>query len=112
MNRKPIFSSLSLLLSMILPTTVMASEVSSGKDLLNWELVEEIENTHGCIDASAFQMPDGTWKMWYKSPDSKTYTGVSKNLETWEVTGLCEIDDVPHEGPIVFYWKVKYMTKI
>lgn len=33
MNRKPIFSSLSLLLSMILPTTVMASEVSSGKDL-------------------------------------------------------------------------------
>ena len=33
MNRKPIFSSLSLLLSMILPTTVMASEVSNGKDL-------------------------------------------------------------------------------
>ena len=33
MNRKPIFSILSLLLSMILPTTVMASEVSNGKDL-------------------------------------------------------------------------------
>ena len=83
-----------------------------SKDLLNWELVEEIENTHGCIDASAFQMPDGTWKMWYKSPDSKTYTGVSKNLETWKVTGLCEIDDVPHEGPIVFYWKGKYWNII
>ena len=76
-----------------------------SKDLMNWDLVEEIEGTHGCIDASAFQMPDGTWKMWYKTPDSKTNTGVSKDLTTWKVTGKCEIDDVPHEGPIVFYWK-------
>lgn len=29
---------------------------------MNWDLVEEIEGTHGCIDASAFQMPDGSWK--------------------------------------------------
>lgn len=58
-----------------------------SKDLMNWDLVEEIEGTHGCIDASAFQMPDGTWKMWYKTPDSKTNTGVSKDLTTWKVTG-------------------------
>ena len=79
---------------------------------MNWDLVEEIEGTHGCIDASTFQMPDGTWKMWYKTPDSKTNTGVSKDLTTWKVTGKCEIDDVPHEGPIVFYWKNKYWNII
>ena len=83
-----------------------------SKDLMNWDLVEEIEGTHGCIDASAFQMPDGTWKMWYKTPDSKTNTGVSKDLTTWKVTGKCEIDDVPHEGPVVFYWKNKYWNII
>lgn len=81
-----------------------------SKDLMNWDLVEEIEGTHGCIDASAFQMPDGTWKMWYKTPDSKTNTGVSKDLTTWKVTGKCEIDDVPHEGPIVFFGKINTGT--
>jgi len=50
--------------------------------------------------------------MWYKTPDSKTNTGVSKDLTTWKVTGKCEIDDVPHEGPIVFYWKNKYWNII
>lgn len=46
------------------------------------------------------------------APDSKTNTGVSKDLTTWKVTGKCEIDDVPHEGPIVFYWKNKYWNII
>lgn len=83
-----------------------------SKDLMNWKLVEEIEGTLGSIDASAFQMPDKTWKMWYKSPDSKTYTGVSKNLKTWKLTGKSEISDCSHEGPIVFYWKDRYWNII
>ena len=83
-----------------------------SKDLMNWTLVEEIAGTHGSIDASAFQMKDGTWKMWYKGPDSKTYTGVSKNLKTWTVTGDCEIGDCGHEGPVVFYWKDRYWNVI
>ncbi|MEG1935007.1 MAG: hypothetical protein RR141_03365 [Rikenellaceae bacterium] len=83
-----------------------------SKDLMNWKLVEQIEGTHGSIDASAFQMPDKTWKMWYKSPDSKTYTGISKNLKTWKLTGESEITDCSHEGPIVFYWKDRYWNII
>lgn len=83
-----------------------------SKDLMNWKMVEEVAGTHGSIDASVFQMPDKSWKMWYKSPDSKTYTAVSKNLKKWKVTGNCEIGDVGHEGPVVFYWKDKYWNII
>lgn len=83
-----------------------------SKDLMNWKIVEQIEGTHGSIDASAFQLKDGTWKMWYKSADSKTYTGVSKNLKTWKLTGKAEISDVGHEGPVVFSWKDKYWNII
>lgn len=83
-----------------------------SKDLMNWKMVEEIEGSHGCIDASVFPMPDGSWKMWYKSPDSKTYTAVSKKLKNWKLTGECEIDDVGHEGSIVFYWKDRYWNII
>lgn len=42
MNRKPIFSSLSLLLSMVLPTTVMAS---------------------GTLNSEAFDLPDSQENM-------------------------------------------------
>jgi len=48
------------------------------------------------------------WKMWYKSPDSKTCTSLSKNLKTWESTTECEISGVEHEGPVIFHWKDKY----
>lgn len=79
-----------------------------SKDMMNWKMAGEVKDTHLCIDASVFQLPDGTWKMWYKSPDSKTCTSLSKNLKSWEPTGKCEITDVGHEGPVIFQWKDKY----
>lgn len=83
-----------------------------SKDLFNWELIERIEDSVGCIDASAYHMPDGTWKMWYKSPASQTNTGISKDLKTWNLTKTCEIKTVPHEAPVVFYWKDRYWNII
>jgi sucrose-6-phosphate hydrolase SacC (GH32 family) len=79
-----------------------------SKDMMNWEMIGEVKDTHDKIDGSVFQLPDGTWKMWYKGNDAKTYTSLSKDLKKWEPTGKCEIDDVEHEGPVVFYWKGKY----
>lgn len=83
-----------------------------SKDLMNWELVEEIKNTDGCIDGQAWKMPDGNWKMWYKSPDAQTYSATSKDLKSWTTTGNCEIKANGHEAPIVFYWKGKYWNII
>jgi len=79
-----------------------------SKNMMNWKMVGEIEGSHLSIDASVFQLKDGTWKMWYKSPDSKTCTALSKNLKTWKLTGNREITDIGHEGPVVFNWKNKY----
>lgn len=79
-----------------------------SRDMMNWKMVGEVKGTHDMIDASVFQLVDSTWKMWYKTHDSKTYTSLSKDLKAWVPTGICEIDDVEHEGPVVFYWRTKY----
>lgn len=81
-------------------------------DLLNWEFIEEIKNTDGCIDGQAYKLSDGTWKMWYKGVDSQTYTALSKDLKSWKITGNCEIKAHGHEAPMVFYWKDKYWNII
>jgi len=79
----------------------------TSKDMMNWKWKAEIPDTHECIDASVFQLADGTWKMWYKDTKSNTSTFVSKNLNKWIPSGS-EISDNGHEGPVVFFWKNKY----
>lgn len=38
--------------------------------------------------------------------------GCEQGFDDLEGNRQCEIDDVPHEGPIVFYWKNKYWNII
>ncbi len=61
------------------------------------------------IDACVFQMPNGTWRMWYNNEsDAKSiYYAESPDLLTWQDKGKV-IGDRPGEGPKVFKWKGWY----
>lgn len=78
-------------------------------DLINWKFEEKLP-TEGCIDASVYQLDDGSWKMWYKDEKkgALTYTAISKDLTNWELTNIKEGGDIPHEAPVVFKWKESY----
>jgi len=80
-----------------------------SSDLNNWEEIKSV-GTSGCIDASVYQMDDGSWKMWYKDEKngSFTYSSTSNDLVSWQQTGIKEVSNCRHEAPIVFRWKGKY----
>ncbi len=61
------------------------------------------------IDACVHQMPDGSWRMWYKDEAAQhvTYAANSGDLYHWQVVGPV-ITDCPHEGPNVFFWQGAY----
>lgn len=76
----------------------------TSDDLWNWEFESVLElSSDRVIDACVHQLPDGTYKMWYKDEThgSFSYTATSTDLFNWEVGGA-EIDDRHHEGPNVF----------
>lgn len=85
----------------------------SSDDLWNWKFESEIKlSSNRVIDACLFQLPDSTWKMWYKDEvhNSHTYSATSSDLYHWKVSGA-EITDCQHEGPNVFsfqnhYWMI------
>lgn len=81
-----------------------------SKNLWDWEFVKKIDlSSNKVIDACVFQMPDGTFRMWYKDEANNSYIYVaeSKNLKDWNVLGPA-LTDRPQEGPNVFFWKGKY----
>jgi hypothetical protein len=79
----------------------------TSPDLLRWTL-EKPTGMDGYIDASVLQMPDGSWKMWYKDKASHISVGVSKDLYDWRDLKKAEISDFECEGPIAFRWKGSY----
>jgi len=79
----------------------------TSKDLWNWKLEKET-GMNGYIDACVFQMPDKTWKMWYKDKKSHISVGVSNDLYNWTDLKKEEVNDVWCEGPLVFRWKDSY----
>jgi hypothetical protein len=82
----------------------------TSKDLLNWDYISTLKLINDkVIDASVFQMPDGTWRLWYNNEkDSKSiYYADSKDLENWDLKGKA-VGDRGGEGPKVFRWKEKY----
>ena len=64
----------------------------------------------GCIDASTYQLDDGSWKVWYKdeSRGSFTFASKSNDLIHWNSLDSCEISNRKNEAPIVFKWKDSY----
>lgn len=82
----------------------------TSQDLWNWNYESRLTlSSDRVIDACVHQLPDGTWKMWYKdeSNESYTYTAFSHDLYQWEA-GPAEITDCRHEGPNVFFFKENY----
>lgn len=81
----------------------------TSKDLLHWEFESVLSLANKkVIDASVFQLPDGTWRMWYNNErDGKSiYYADSKDLYSWTDKGKAIA--ARGEGPKVFYWKSKY----
>lgn len=78
----------------------------SSTDMLNWKYESRLQQlgTH-VIDADVLHMPDGTWRMYYKSsnPSSNISMIKSKDLYTWSDPE--EVLKISGEGPIAFQWK-------
>ncbi|HSC55109.1 MAG TPA: family 43 glycosylhydrolase [Phnomibacter sp.] len=82
----------------------------TSNDLLNWNFVDTLPlASERCIDASVYQLPDGSWRMWYNNEmDKKSiYYADSKDLYHWESKGKV-IGDRGCEGPKVFRFENKY----
>ena len=84
----------------------------TSADLLTWNHGSTLKlSSDRVIDACAYHLPDGTWRLWYNNErDRKSiYYADSRDLMTWvdrgKVTGVGER---PGEGPKVFHWKGYY----
>ncbi|HYO21011.1 MAG TPA: glycosyl hydrolase [Flavisolibacter sp.] len=81
----------------------------TSNDLLNWkyESVLKLVNEK-VIDASVFQLPDGSWRMWYNNEmDGKSiWYADSKDLYNWTDKGKAIA--ARGEGPKVFRWQNSY----
>jgi len=83
--------------------------LTSG-DMLKWKFESELKlASDRVIDACVFQLPDGTWRLWYKNErdGSKIYYADSQDLYNWTDQGPA-ITDQHGEGPNVFQWKDHY----
>lgn len=81
----------------------------TSKDLLNWKFESSLKLVNEkVIDASVYQLPDGTWRMWYNNEmDGKSiWYADSKDLYNWIDKGKAIA--ARGEGPKVFRWKEKY----
>lgn len=81
----------------------------TSKDLVNWQPDAELPLvTNKVIDACVFQLPDGTWRLWYNNErDGKSiWYADSKDLYHWQDKGKAIA--ARGEGPKVFQWKGKY----
>jgi beta-xylosidase len=82
----------------------------TSTDMIHWSDQSVLSlSSDRVIDASVFQLPDGTWRMWYNNErDRKSiYYAESEDLYTWVDKGKAT-GDQPGEGPKVFEWKGHY----
>jgi hypothetical protein len=81
----------------------------TSKDLLNWKYESKLKLVNDkVIDASVYQLPDGSWRMWYNNEiDGKSiWYADSKDLYSWEDKGKAIA--ARGEGPKVFGWQGSY----
>jgi hypothetical protein len=82
----------------------------TSSDLWNWQKQSILQlSSDRVIDAAVHQLPNGSWRMWYKDEahHSHTYAADSDDLYHWTVIGPV-ITDRAHEGPNVFFWRNSY----
>ncbi|ASB48027.1 family 43 glycosylhydrolase [Alkalitalea saponilacus] len=84
----------------------------TSKNLLDWDFESVLElASDRVIDACVFQLPDGTWRMWYNNERAgkAMYYADSPDLYNWTDKGRVQIDRARGgEGPKVFEWKGQY----
>jgi hypothetical protein len=81
----------------------------TSTDLFNWKYESTLKLVNEkVIDASVFQLPDGTWRLWYNNErDGKSiYYADSKDLYNWTDKGKAIA--ARGEGPKAFAWQAKY----
>jgi beta-xylosidase len=81
----------------------------TSKDLRSWDYKSTLSLVNEkVIDASVFQLPDGSWRLWYNNErDGKSiYYADSKDLYHWTDKGKAIA--TRGEGPKVFYWHNTY----
>jgi hypothetical protein len=82
----------------------------TSKDGVKWDTVGPVDlQSDRVIDACVIQLPDGTWRMWYKDerkPKALSYAD-SPDLFKWQAKGNA-VTDRNGEGPKVIHWKGKY----
>lgn len=81
----------------------------TSEDLFNWNYESTLQlSSERVIDAGVFQLPNGTWRMYYNNEDDgkSIYYADSKDLYTWKDSGIQVIED-RGEGAKVFTWKGK-----
>jgi hypothetical protein len=82
----------------------------TSKDGLKWTTVAKVDlKSERTIDACVIQLPNGTWRMWYKDelkPKPLSYAD-SPDLYHWETKGTA-VTDFSGEGPKVIHWKGSY----
>jgi hypothetical protein len=82
----------------------------TSKDGVKWTTVAKVDlRSERTIDPCVIQLPNGTWRMWYKDeqkPKPLSYAD-SPDLYHWETKGTA-ITDFSGEGPKVIHWKGSY----
>lgn len=81
----------------------------TSENLVDWDFQSKLNlASERCIDADVFQLPNGTWRMYYNNEnDGKSiYYADSPDLYQWKDSGKKVIND-RGEGPVVFRWKGK-----
>jgi len=81
----------------------------TSKNLIDWKFESKLKlASERCIDASVFQLPDGTWRMYYNNENEgkSIYYADSPDLYNWTDAGK-KIVKERGEGPKVFQWKGK-----
>jgi hypothetical protein len=82
----------------------------TSTDGIKWNTIGKINlESERVIDACVIQLPDNTWRMWYKDerrPMALCYAD-SNDLKNWKQKGNA-VTDFNGEGPKVINWKGRY----
>jgi hypothetical protein len=82
----------------------------TSKNMIKWKYESTLDlKSDRVIDACVIQLPNGTWRMWYKDERAKMAISYadSPDLYKWQTHGNA-ISDRNGEGPKVFHWKGRY----
>lgn len=86
----------------------------TSKNLWDWKFIGFLHlSSENVIDASLMQMPDKSWRMWYKDDahDAQIMVAQSNNLYKWRFNKKPVLNQTQQEGPINFkfgnyYWMI------